>query len=72
MCVRLFGEQSILASRLFTNIGIYYDCKKDYTSAFNYFRKWAAASEHVFGAEHPKTRCAKRILSAPRYTSMAD
>ena len=41
ICKQVYGEFSLLTSRLFINIGIVYEDQNDYVKAFEYFKKWA-------------------------------
>ena len=71
LCVQLYGEHHILASRLYINIGIVYEDRGDYVKAYEYFRDWARVSESVLGSDHPKTLRAKGVLREPRYQLVA-
>jgi len=71
LCHQVYGEESLLSSRLYINIGIVYEDNNDYVKAFEYFRKWAETSEAVLGSDHPKTIRAKGVLREPRYRLVA-
>jgi len=71
LCSRVYGEFSLLASRLYINIGIVYEENKDYFKAFDYFKKWSKVTELVFGPDHPKSLRAKGVLREPRYVIIA-
>ncbi len=62
LCLQVYGEQSLLTSRLYINIGIVYEDNKEYVRAYEYFKKWAAVSDAVLGPDHPKTLRAKGVL----------
>ena len=72
LCLQVYGQISMLTSRLYINIGIVYEDTKNYVKAFEYFRKWALTSEEVLGPTHPKTLRAKGVLNEPRYKRIAD
>ena len=40
MCLQAYGEFSVLTSRIYLNIGIMYEDKRDYFKAYDYFIKW--------------------------------
>lgn len=65
------GENHILTSRIYINIGIVYEDNKDYVKAYKYFAKWAKVNEVVLGPTHPKTMRARRVLKEPRYMYIA-
>lgn len=71
ICQQVYGEHSLLTSRLYINIGIVHEDNNDYVKAFEYFRKWASVSEIVLGPDHPKTLRAKGVLKEPRYRLVA-
>ena len=71
ICSQIYGEYSLLTSRLYINIGIVHEDSKDYVKAFDYFKKWARASETVYGPDHPKTLRAKGVLQEARYKLVA-
>ena len=71
ICSQIYGEYSLLTSRLYINIGIVHEDTKDYVKAFEFFKKWAKASETVYGSDHPKTLRAKGVLKEPRYRLVA-
>ena len=72
MCLQVYGECSLLISRLYINIGIVYEDNNDYVKAFNYFIRWARVSEMILGPHHPKTLRAKGVLKEPRYSLVAE
>ena len=67
ICRQVYGENHILMSRLYINIGIVYEDNNDYNKAYDYFLQWAKVSEEVLGPEHPKTKRAKGVLQEPMY-----
>lgn len=71
ICQEVNGENHILTSRIYINIGIVYEDNKDYVKAYKYFAKWAKVNEVVLGPTHPKTMRAKRVLKEPRYMYIA-
>ena len=71
ICMQVYGEHSLLTSRLYINIGIVYEDNKDYVKAYECFCKWAEVSEIVLGPTHPKTLRAKGVLKEPRYRLIA-
>ena len=71
ICLQVYGEKSLLTSRLYINIGIVWEDNKDYVKAYDYFCKWCSVSEHVLGPTHPKTLRAKGVLKEPRYRLVA-
>ena len=71
ICCQVYGEVSLLASRLYINIGIVYEDNEDFVKAFDFFKKWANVSEKVLGPDHPKTLRAKGVLKEPRYRLVA-
>ena len=72
ICVQVYGEQALLTSRLYINIGIVYEDNKEYVKAYNYFKKWSIVSEQVLGPDHPKTLRAKGVLKELRYMLVAN
>ncbi len=72
ICGQVYGQQSLLGSRLYINIGIVYEDNNDYVKAYEYFKRWADTSEIVLGPDHPKTRRAKGVLHEPRYRLVAN
>ncbi|ELT92606.1 hypothetical protein CAPTEDRAFT_221726 [Capitella teleta] len=68
ICRQVYGDHSLLTSRLYINIGIVYEDNQNFVLAFDYFKKWARVSEMVLGPEHPKTLRAKGVLKEPRYS----
>ena len=52
ICRQVYGEDSLLSSRLYINIGIVYEDNNDYVKAYEFFRKWATVSEIVLGPDH--------------------
>ena len=62
MCLQVYGEQSLLTSRLYINIGIVYEDNKNFVKAYDFFKKWATVSQSVLGPEHPKTLRALGVL----------
>ena len=72
LCLQVYGECSLLMSRLYINIGIVYEDNNDYVKAFNYFMRWARVSEMILGPQHPKTLRAKGVLKEPRYNLVAE
>ena len=71
LCLQVYGEESMLTSRLCLNTGILYEDSGDYVTAFRYFERWAKVSEVVYGHDHPKSQSAKRALNEPTYTWIA-
>lgn len=71
ICKQVFGEYSLLTSRLYINIGIVHEDNSDYVKAYEYFKKWARVSDVVLGSDHPKTLRAKGVLKEPRYKLVA-
>lgn len=71
ICLQVYGEKSLLTSRLYINIGIVWEDNKDYVKAYEYFCKWCVVSEAVLGPTHPKTLRAKGVLKEPRYRLVA-
>ena len=71
ICNQIYGEFSLLASRLSINIGIVYEDNGDYVRAFHYFTQWAQISEVVLGSKHPKTQRSKNVLQEERYQLVA-
>ena len=71
ICNQIYGEFSLLASRLCINIGIVYEDNGDFVSAFHYFTQWAQVSEVVLGSRHPKTQRSKGVLQEERYRLVA-
>ncbi|XP_074643679.1 TPR repeat-containing protein DDB_G0287407-like [Tubulanus polymorphus] len=71
ICMQLYGENHILVSRLYINIGIVYEDNKNFRKAYEYFKKWAQVSEIVLGPSHPKTLRAKGVLKEERYRRIA-
>lgn len=71
ICQEVNGENHILTSRIYINIGIVYEDNKDYVKAYKYFARWARVNEVVLGPAHPKTMRASRVLKEPRYLYVA-
>lgn len=71
LCMQIFGEYHILTSRLYINIGILYEDKRDFKKAYGYFKQWGKISEEIHGSSHPKSQRAKGVLREPRYKRIA-
>ncbi|XP_033641295.1 telomerase protein component 1-like [Asterias rubens] len=67
MCLQAYGENSVLSSRLFLNIGIFHEDNRNYRKACEWFIRWHRCSEEVFGYHHPKTERARKTLARPQY-----
>ncbi|XP_022100079.1 telomerase protein component 1-like [Acanthaster planci] len=67
MCLQIYGENSVLSSRMFLNIGIFYEDNRQYRTACEWFIRWHKCTEEVFGYHHPKTERARKTLERPRY-----
>ena len=67
----MYGEYSILTSRIYINVGIVHEDNHDFIKAYDYFLKWAHVNESVLGPEHPKTLRARCVLKEPRYHYIA-
>ena len=67
LCLQVYGEQSLLTSRLYINIGIVYEDNKNFVKAYEYFKKWATVSQAELGPEHPKTLRALGVLKVLIY-----
>lgn len=66
-CLQAYGENSVLTSRLYLNIGIFHEDNRRYKIACEWFIKWKTVCEEVFGYHHPKTKRARETLKRPRY-----
>ena len=71
ICLEVYGEYSILTSRIYINVGIVHEDNHDFIKAYDYFLKWAHVNESVLGPEHPKTLRARCVLKEPRYHYIA-
>ena len=47
MCLQAYGENSVLSSRLFLNIGIFHEDNRQYRTACEWFMRWHKCSEEV-------------------------
>ena len=47
LCLQAYGEFCVLTSRLYLNIGIMYEDRRDYREAFHWFIKWQDVCEEV-------------------------
>ncbi|XP_033636001.1 telomerase protein component 1-like isoform X1 [Asterias rubens] len=71
-CQQAYGENCKLMTRIMSNIGIYYEDKRDYQTAYTYFVKWHEVSTEVFGEQHPKTKSAFSCINEPRYLQIKE
>ena len=53
--VRTAGELNVKATRLYLNIGIHWELKRDYEKAFDFFYKWFEVCRDLYGEDHPRT-----------------
>jgi tetratricopeptide (TPR) repeat protein len=70
LCMESVGRNHVLTSRLYANLGNYYESSGQIEKAYGCFVEWAAISTEVLGQFHPKTSCAHEILSEPRYVAI--
>ncbi|XP_071840216.1 TPR repeat-containing protein DDB_G0287407-like [Apostichopus japonicus] len=70
-CQQAYGEHCKLMTRILSNTGIYYEDRKDYYTAYDFFVKWKDLSMEVFGENHPRTVSATNCLSEPTYRRIA-
>ena len=47
LCLQAYGENSVLTSRLYLNIGIMYEDRRDFKEAYGWFVKWQGVCEQV-------------------------
>ncbi|XP_019645560.1 PREDICTED: TPR repeat-containing protein DDB_G0287407-like isoform X1 [Branchiostoma belcheri] len=67
LCLQTYGENHILTSRLYINIGIYYEDRAQYRDSYKHFKKWYQTCLVVFGPDHPKSKRAAGTLEEPLY-----
>eukprot|EP00058_Branchiostoma_floridae_P025527 XP_002611017.1 hypothetical protein BRAFLDRAFT_97506 [Branchiostoma floridae] len=67
LCLQTYGENHILTSRLYINVGIYYEDRGQYRDSYKHFKKWYETCLVVFGPDHPKTKRAAGTLEEPLY-----
>ncbi|XP_071495043.1 telomerase protein component 1-like [Diadema antillarum] len=67
LCLQAYGEFSVLTTRLYLNIGIMYEDRREYREAYKWFIKWQDVCEEVFGYHHPRTQRCRNCLAEPRY-----
>lgn len=70
-CQQAYGEQCKLMTRIMSNTGIYYEDRRDFYTAYDYFVKWKDLSIEVFGENHPRTISATNCLSESTYRQIA-
>ncbi|XP_071952526.1 telomerase protein component 1-like [Antedon mediterranea] len=70
LCLQAYGENSVLTSRLYLNIGILHEDNRRYYDAYDWFIKWQKVSEEVFGYHHPRTQRCRNCLAESRYRSV--
>lgn len=70
LCLKAYGTNHMLYTRLSLNIGIYYEDIRDFTTAFNYFLQWYEACHAVLGPNHPKTQRAIETMKEDMYARM--
>ncbi|XP_038079413.1 telomerase protein component 1-like isoform X2 [Patiria miniata] len=66
-CQQAYGENCKLMTRIMSNIGIYYEDRREFDTAYDYFAQWYEISREVFGEQHPKTISANSCINEPRY-----
>lgn len=71
LCLQAYGEYCVLTSRLYLNIGIMYEDRRDYKEAYHWFIKWQDVCEEVFGYHHPRTARCRNCLKESRYIYVA-
>ncbi|XP_033113072.1 telomerase protein component 1-like [Anneissia japonica] len=67
LCIQIYGDVSVLSSRLFTNIAILLEEMGNTSEAFKYFKRGLESKIQVFGDDHPQTGRLKRVLQEPAY-----
>eukprot|EP00794_Sanderia_malayensis_P017020 gene17020-18734_t len=67
LCRKAYGDNHLLACRLYLNIGILYEDNRDFEEAYDYFVSWNECCLKVLGADHPKSTRAKDTLEEPMY-----
>lgn len=67
LCMKAYGENHLLYTRLCLNIGIYHEDNGDDQTAYDYFVRWEAATISVLGPNHPKTIRAIGTLQEPKF-----
>jgi len=70
LCMKAYGENHLLACRLYLNIGILYEDNRDFETAYDYFLKWYDTSYAVLGPDHPKSVRAKDTLAESTYVAI--
>ncbi|XP_072024365.1 LOW QUALITY PROTEIN: TPR repeat-containing protein DDB_G0287407-like [Amphiura filiformis] len=71
LCLQVFGEMSVLSSRLFTNTAILYEECGMKEDAYDYFMRAKKVKVEVFGEDHPQTKRVLRVLEEPMYNNIA-
>ncbi|XP_030853547.1 uncharacterized protein LOC592703 [Strongylocentrotus purpuratus] len=70
-CQQALGEKCKLMELIISSIGIYYEDKKNYSSAYDYFLKSRQLCIEVLGDGHQRTILANSYLSHPYYRRIA-
>ncbi|XP_001198485.3 telomerase protein component 1 isoform X2 [Strongylocentrotus purpuratus] len=71
LCLEAYGEMSVLASRLFTNMGILLEEMRQKEEAYDYFVRSREIKVAVFGPKHPQTQRLDRVLAEEDYAAIA-
>ena len=67
MLLRTVGEIHHSMTRVYLNIGVYYEDRRNYSEAFNYFYKWYQLIVELYGKEHSRSIRAIETLREPLY-----
>lgn len=70
-CQQAYGDNCKLMTRIMSNTGIYYEDRRDFYTAYDFFVKWRELSVEVFGENHPRTISATNCLQEPTYQRIA-
>ena len=71
LCLKGYGENHLLTTRIYLNTGIAYSMARDWRTAFDFFIKLKRVCLNIFGPNHPKTQRAVNTLNEPRFLRMA-
>ncbi len=65
------GESHNSIRRIYLNMGISYEDRREYYKAFDLFTKWFQISKDINGMAHPKTKRCIETLREYNYTLIA-
>ena len=63
LCLKVYGEFNSLSARIYYNLGIDFEVKKDKSKAYECFRRSWLIDRQMFGVHHPTTQKSGSVLT---------